>query len=220
MALITGFPIELILLQDRLVVSPAKVTAADADTAVAVLEALADTVGMLMPSKLSSPFMLSGLIFSIQSKSVTSPVPSMLGTVESAPIDIPTIDARSSNASLLAVKSTPSSLVAPLGGLFVPLEVTSDCPPLLIRWCKDDRFELVDPIPEEELEEENEDVVDDLEATLGPEDPEIPDDEPGELMFKSDTLLLLLLLLIIVLLLLLLVLFVKTGSRPVKDVVS
>ena len=32
MALITGFPIELILLQDRLVVSPAKVTAADADT--------------------------------------------------------------------------------------------------------------------------------------------------------------------------------------------
>ena len=202
-------------------VSPAKVTAADAETAVAVLEAFADTVGMLMPSKFSSPFMLSGLIFSIQSKSVTSPpAPSMFGTVESAPIDIPTIDARSSKASLLAVKSTTSSLVAPLGGLFVPLEVTSDCPPLLFRWCKDDRFELVDPIPEEELEEENEEVVDDLEATLGPEDPEIPDDEPGELMFKSDTLLLLLLLLIIVLLLLLLVLFVKTGSRPVKDVVS
>lgn len=220
MALITGLLIELILLQDRLVVRPANVTAADADTAAVVLEAEAEAIGMLIPSKLSSPFMLSGLIFSIQSKSETSAAPSMFGTVESAPIDIPTIDARSSNASLLAVKSTTSSLVAPVGGLFVPLEVTSDWPPLLFIWCMDEIFEIVDAIPDVELEEENEEVVDDLEAILWPEDPEIPEEEPGELMFKSDTLLLLLLLPIMVLLLLLLVLVVKTGSRPVKDVVS
>ena len=50
----------------------------------------------------------------------------MLGTVESAPIDIPTIEARSSNASWLAVKSSVSSLVIPAGGLEDPLEVTSD----------------------------------------------------------------------------------------------
>ena len=46
--------------------------------------------------------------------------------MESAPIDIPTIEARSSNASWLAVKSSVSSLVIPAGGLEDPLEVTSD----------------------------------------------------------------------------------------------
>lgn len=167
-----------------------------------------------MPSKLSSP---SGLIFSIQSRSVASGFPSTFGTVESAPIDMPTIDARSSNASLLAVKSTTSSFVTPDGGLFVPLEVTSDCPPFR---CRHELFELAEATPDEELDEENEEVFDSLEAILWPEDPDIPDEEPGELMFKSDTFLLLLLLLIMLLLLLLLALVVKTGSKPVNDVAS
>lgn len=76
--------------------------------------------------------------------------------------------------------------------------------------------DVFDAIPEEELEEDRVEVADNLEAMLGPEDPETPDEEPGELMFKSDTLLLLLLLLMMLLLLLV----VKTGSRPVKDVAS
>lgn len=208
----------MILGHERFVVNPANVTAAAAETAAFVHEADAETVGIFMPSKLISPFMLSGLIFSIQSRSDTSPCPSTVGTVESAPIDIPTIDARSSNASLLAVKSTTSSFVTPVGGLFVPLEVTSDCPPFK---CRDDVFEFCDAIPDEELDEEKVEVFDNLEAILWPEDPEIPDEEPGELMFKSDTFLLLLLLLIMLLLLLLLLaLVVKTGSRPVNDVAS
>jgi hypothetical protein len=129
---------------------------------------------------------------------------------------MPTMDARSSNASLLAVKSTTSSFVTPVGGLFVPLEVTSDCPPFKFI---DDMFE---DIPDEVLDEEKLEVLDSLEATLWPEDPEIPDEEPGELIFKSDTFLLLLLLLIMLLLLLLLVLVfvVKTGSSPVSEVAS
>ena len=123
MALITGLLIELIRGHDRFVVKPANVTAAAAETAALVLDADAATEGMAMPSKLRSP---RGLIFSIQSRSDASPVPSTVGTVESAPIDMPTMDARSSNASLLAVKSTTSSLVTPVGGLLVPLDVTSD----------------------------------------------------------------------------------------------
>ena len=199
-----------------MVVKPAKVTAAAEEIGTVVLEADPATMGMFMPSKLISPFMLRGLIFSIQSRSDASPFPSTVGTVESAPIDMPTIDARSSKASLLAVKSTTSSFVTPVGGLFVPLEVTSDCPPFKLR---DDVFEMFDDTPDEELDEEKLEVFDNLEAILWPEDPEIPDS--GELMFKSDTfLLLLLLLMMILLLLLLLVLVVKTGSRPVRDVAS
>ena len=210
MALITGLLIELILGHDKFVVSPANVTAAAAETAACVFEAEAVTLGMFMPSNVISPFMFRGLIFSIQSRSVASALPSTVGTVESAPIDMPTIDARSSNASLLAVKSTTSSFVTPVGGLFVPLDVTSDCPPF--RFIQD----AFEPIPEEALDEEKLDVLESLEATLCPDEPDIPEDEPGELMFKSDTFLLLLLLLI----LLLFVLLVKTGSNPVNDVAS
>jgi len=63
-------------------------------------------------------------VFSIHASKSKSP--SIFGTVESAPIDIPTIEARSSNASWLAVKSSVSSFVIPAGGLEDPLEVTSD----------------------------------------------------------------------------------------------
>jgi len=211
-ALITGLLIELILGHDKFVVNPASVTAAAAETAALVLEAEAVTLGMFMPSNVISPFMLRGLIFSIQSRSVASLFPSTVGTVESAPIDIPTIDARSSNASLLAVKSTTSSFVTPVGGLFVPVDVTSDCPPLRFK------HDALEAMPEEELDEEKFEVLESLEATLWPDEPsdDIPEEEPGELMFKSDTFLLLLLLLI----LLLFVLFVKTGSSPVNDVAS
>lgn len=72
-------------------------------------------------------------------------------------------------------------------------------------------------MPDEELEDEKLEVLDSLEATLWPE--EIPEEDPGELIFKSDTCLQLLLLLIM-LLLLLLVLLVRTGSSPVNDVAS
>ena len=69
MALITGLLIELILGHDKFVVNPASVTAAAAETAALVLEAEAVTLGMFMPSNVISPFMLRGLIFSIQSRS-------------------------------------------------------------------------------------------------------------------------------------------------------
>ena len=160
MALITGLLIELILGHDKFVVNPASVTAAAAETAALVLEAEAVTLGMFMPSNVISPFMLRGLIFSIQSRSVASLFPSTVGTVESAPIDMPTIDARSSNASLLAVKSTTSSFVTPVGGLFVPLDVTSDCPPLIFM------HDALEAMPEEELDEEKFEVLESLEATL------------------------------------------------------
>ena len=167
MALITGLLIELFLVHEKFVVKPANVTAAAAETAAFVLEADAGMwlrlVGIFMLSKLISPFILSGLIFSIQSRSDASTCPSTVGTVESAPIDIPTMDARSSNASLLAVKSTTSSFVTPDGGLFVPLEVTSDCPPFKRS---DDVFELIDAIPDEELDDEKVEVFDNLEAIL------------------------------------------------------
>ena len=68
MALITGLLIELILGHDKFVVNPASVTAAAAETAALVLEAEAVTLGMFMPSNVISPFMLRGLIFSIQSR--------------------------------------------------------------------------------------------------------------------------------------------------------
>ena len=78
--------------------------------------------------------------------------------------------------------------------------------------------DVFEAIPEEELEEEKLEVFESLEATLWPDEPseDIPEEDPGELMFKSDTFLLLLLLLM----LLLFVLFVKTGSSPVNDVAS
>lgn len=83
---------------------------------------------LLLLLLLSAKVLTSGLIFwavfSIHASKSKSP--SILGTVESAPIDIPTIEARSSNASWLAVKSSVSSLVIPAGGLEDPLEVTSD----------------------------------------------------------------------------------------------
>ena len=60
-------------------------------------------------------------------------------------------------------------------------------------------------------------MFDNLEGTLWPE--EIPEEEPGELMFKSDTCLLLLLLRML-LLLLLFALLVNTGSSPVSEVAS
>ena len=214
MALITGLLMELIFGQERFVVNPANVTAAAAETAAWVLDVDAVTVGMFIPSNARPPSILKGFMFSIQSRSVTSPFPSTVGTVESAPIDIPTIEARSSNASLLAVKSTTSSFVTPVGGPFVPLEVTSDCPPF--------KFidEAIDATPDEELDEEKLDVFDNLEATLWPEDPEIEIPDSGELMFKSDTFLLLLLLLMMLLLLMLLALVVNTGSSPVNEVAS
>ena len=69
MALITGLLIELILGHERFVVKPANVTAAAAETAAFALEADAVTLGIFMLSKLISPFMFRGFMFSIQSKS-------------------------------------------------------------------------------------------------------------------------------------------------------
>jgi hypothetical protein len=78
---------------------------------------------LLLLSALKSGLMFCA-VFSIHASRSRSP--SMFGTVESAPIEMPTMDARSSNASWLAVKSRVSSLVIAAGGLDEPLEVTSD----------------------------------------------------------------------------------------------
>merc|ERR1719232_641783 len=79
---------------------------------------------LLLSAKVVTRGLMFWAVFSIHASKSKSP--SILGTVESAPIDIPTIEARSSNASWLAVKSSVSSLVIPTGGLEDPLEVTSE----------------------------------------------------------------------------------------------
>lgn len=73
---------------------------------------------------------LRGLMLSIQSRSpisLQSPEPP-LGTVESASMEIPTIDAKSSRSFLLKSKASIFATMLEPGGLVgEPLEVTSDC---------------------------------------------------------------------------------------------
>ena len=79
-------------------------------------------------SRLSSQF--SGLMLSIQSRSATSPQSTVppFGTVESASMEMPTMDARSSRSFLLKSRASIFAAILDPGGLVGdPLDVTSDC---------------------------------------------------------------------------------------------